>query len=195
MSTSFAYYCSKLSANVKRKLRKRSQCGMCNRKTTASFPMQWFLWSCYPDSNRGPHPYQGCALPAELYQHAPYKVAAMLHRVDPYQGCALPTELYQHAASSGNGYILSQLEEKSKRKFAIFSKKICCVQMQTAHPQKWRAVLLICGSARRSESSWRGRVAPAASRGPAGEGRSSWTWTSPRPRGRSPCPTGPDCRR
>ena len=23
-------------------------------------------WSCYPDSNWGPHPYQGCALPAEL---------------------------------------------------------------------------------------------------------------------------------
>ena len=25
-----------------------------------------FRWSCYPDLNRGPHPYQGCALPAEL---------------------------------------------------------------------------------------------------------------------------------
>ena len=24
------------------------------------------FWSCYPDLNRGPHPYQGCALPAEL---------------------------------------------------------------------------------------------------------------------------------
>ena len=24
------------------------------------------FWSCYPDSNWGPHPYQGCALPAEL---------------------------------------------------------------------------------------------------------------------------------
>ena len=23
-------------------------------------------WSCYPDSNWGPHPYQGCALPTEL---------------------------------------------------------------------------------------------------------------------------------
>ena len=23
------------------------------------------VWSCYPDSDRGPHPYQGCALPAE----------------------------------------------------------------------------------------------------------------------------------
>ena len=23
------------------------------------------LWSCYPDSNWGPHPYQGCALPTE----------------------------------------------------------------------------------------------------------------------------------
>ena len=24
------------------------------------------FWSCYPDSDRGPHPYQGCALPTEL---------------------------------------------------------------------------------------------------------------------------------
>ena len=23
-------------------------------------------WSCYPDLNWGPHPYQGCALPTEL---------------------------------------------------------------------------------------------------------------------------------
>ena len=23
------------------------------------------VWSCYPDSNWGPHPYQGCALPTE----------------------------------------------------------------------------------------------------------------------------------
>ena len=26
----------------------------------------FFVWSCYPDSNWGPHPYQGCALPTEL---------------------------------------------------------------------------------------------------------------------------------
>jgi len=25
-----------------------------------------FQWSCYPDSNWRPHPYQGCALPTEL---------------------------------------------------------------------------------------------------------------------------------
>ena len=24
------------------------------------------MWSCYPDSNWRPHPYQGCALPTEL---------------------------------------------------------------------------------------------------------------------------------
>ena len=29
-----------------------------------------FLWSWWPDSNRRPHPYQGCALPTELHQHA-----------------------------------------------------------------------------------------------------------------------------
>ena len=26
------------------------------------------IFSCYPDSDRGPHPYQGCALPTEPYQ-------------------------------------------------------------------------------------------------------------------------------
>ena len=26
-------------------------------------------WSCWADSNRRPHPYQGCALPTELQQH------------------------------------------------------------------------------------------------------------------------------
>ena len=27
------------------------------------------FWSCWADSNRRPHPYQGCALPTELQQH------------------------------------------------------------------------------------------------------------------------------
>ena len=35
------------------------------------YPLQdnGFSWSCWADSNRRPHPYQGCALPTELQQH------------------------------------------------------------------------------------------------------------------------------
>ena len=31
--------------------------------------VQVFKWSSEPDLNRRPHPYQGCALPAELSEH------------------------------------------------------------------------------------------------------------------------------
>ena len=33
-----------------------------------------FSWSCWADSNRRPHPYQGCALPTELQQHMATKM-------------------------------------------------------------------------------------------------------------------------
>ena len=33
-----------------------------------------FHWSCWADSNRRPHPYQGCALPTELQQHMATKM-------------------------------------------------------------------------------------------------------------------------
>ena len=37
-------------------------------KTPKSVGIQGFQWSCWADSNRRPHPYQGCALPTELQQ-------------------------------------------------------------------------------------------------------------------------------
>ena len=37
-------------------------------KTPESIWIQGFQWSCWADSNRRPHPYQGCALPTELQQ-------------------------------------------------------------------------------------------------------------------------------
>ena len=37
-------------------------------KTPESQRIQGFQWSCWADSNRRPHPYQGCALPTELQQ-------------------------------------------------------------------------------------------------------------------------------
>ena len=73
-----------------------------------------FFWSWWPDLNRWPHPYQGCALPAELHQHTLYKVAETLHRVTPYQGCALPAELHQHAFQTCNGDIIHKLRQFCK---------------------------------------------------------------------------------
>ncbi len=32
--------------------------------------LRLFIWSCWADSNRRPHPYQGCALPTELQQRS-----------------------------------------------------------------------------------------------------------------------------
>ena len=43
-------------------------------KTPESVGIQGFQWSCWADSNRRPHPYQGCALPTELQQHMATKM-------------------------------------------------------------------------------------------------------------------------
>ena len=38
------------------------------KKTPETVGFQVLFWSCWADSNRRPHPYQGCALPTELQQ-------------------------------------------------------------------------------------------------------------------------------
>ena len=38
----------------------------CRRRSAYGIESVRLFWSCYPDSNWGPHPYQGCALPTEL---------------------------------------------------------------------------------------------------------------------------------
>ena len=38
------------------------------KKTPEIRRFQVLFWSCWADSNRRPHPYQGCALPTELQQ-------------------------------------------------------------------------------------------------------------------------------
>ena len=37
-------------------------------KTPKPLSLDANSWSCWADSNRRPHPYQGCALPTELQQ-------------------------------------------------------------------------------------------------------------------------------
>ena len=44
-----------------------------NKKTPKTKVFDAF-WSCWADSNRRPHPYQGCALPTELQQHMATKM-------------------------------------------------------------------------------------------------------------------------
>ena len=39
------------------------------------------FWSCQPDLNWRPHPYQGCALPAELQQHVSQTACVLYRRV------------------------------------------------------------------------------------------------------------------
>ena len=41
-------------------------CENAKKNRSKSYDFKRFSWSCYPDSNWRPHPYQGCALPAEL---------------------------------------------------------------------------------------------------------------------------------
>ena len=50
-------FCHLLTTHAKKK-KPQNRCGF-----------KVFLWSCWADSNRRPHPYQGCALPTELQQH------------------------------------------------------------------------------------------------------------------------------
>ena len=40
---------------------------------------EFLFWSCQPDLNWRPHPYQGCALPAELQQHFSRSFAIISH--------------------------------------------------------------------------------------------------------------------
>ena len=44
------------------------------KKTPEIRRFQVLFWSCWADSNRRPHPYQGCALPTELQQHMATKM-------------------------------------------------------------------------------------------------------------------------
>ena len=48
----------------------------CKKKETTPeiLRFQVLFWSCWADSNRRPHPYQGCALPTELQQHMATKM-------------------------------------------------------------------------------------------------------------------------
>ena len=39
-----------------------------NKEKSLETKVSRLFWSCYPDLNRRPHPYQGCALPTELQQ-------------------------------------------------------------------------------------------------------------------------------
>jgi hypothetical protein len=43
-------------------------------KKKKALKIKAFSWSCWADSNRRPHPYQGCALPTELQQHMATKM-------------------------------------------------------------------------------------------------------------------------
>ena len=47
----------------------RSKSCESQKKTPEIRRFQVLFWSCWADSNRRPHPYQGCALPTELQQH------------------------------------------------------------------------------------------------------------------------------
>ena len=91
-----------------------------------------YLWSGKRDSNSRPQPWQGCALPTELFPRntvpktgieparlstlAPETSASTIpplghkkksgkrdsnSRPQPWQGCALPTELFPHLCMSG----------------------------------------------------------------------------------------------
>ena len=55
----------------------------CNKKASKAEVFDAF-WSCWADSNCRPHPYQGCALPTELYQHdCPQKGTIITNRQTP----------------------------------------------------------------------------------------------------------------
>ena len=55
-----------VNENLQNRIRSKS-CKK-QKKTPESVGFQVLFWSCWADSNRRPHPYQGCALPTELQQ-------------------------------------------------------------------------------------------------------------------------------
>ena len=56
-----------VNENLQNRIRSKS-CKK-QKKTPETVGFQVLFWSCWADSNRRPHPYQGCALPTELQQH------------------------------------------------------------------------------------------------------------------------------
>gem|GEM_PF-1503363 len=75
------------------------------------------------DSNPRPQPWQGCALPTELFsrsavsRHSSFQISLSEKRdsnprPQPWQGCALPTELFSHFAVSDNLSLQISLSEK-----------------------------------------------------------------------------------
>ncbi len=83
-----------------------------NKKKALIFRLGLFrIWSGKRDSNSRPQPWQGCALPTELFPQIFeqfYKKLSLKtiwsgkrdsnSRPQPWQGCALPTELFPRAA-------------------------------------------------------------------------------------------------
>ena len=55
-----------VNENLQNRIRSKS-CKK-QKKTPETVGFQVLFWSCWADSNRRPHPYQGCALPTELQQ-------------------------------------------------------------------------------------------------------------------------------
>ena len=97
------------------------------KKGSRSFPF-CKIWSGKRGSNSRPQPWQGCALPTELFPHrracAPEAVTSAAHltregqplprgwsgkrgsnsRPQPWQGCALPTELFPRRGSVATAF-------------------------------------------------------------------------------------------
>ena len=61
-----------VNENLQNRIRSKS-CKK-QKKTPETVGFQVLFWSCWADSNRRPHPYQGCALPTELQQHMATKM-------------------------------------------------------------------------------------------------------------------------
>ena len=61
-----------VNENLQNRIRSKS-CKK-QKKTPETIGFQVLFWSCWADSNRRPHPYQGCALPTELQQHMATKM-------------------------------------------------------------------------------------------------------------------------